>query len=322
MDLRQLRYFVSIVEAGSFTAASQQLRIAQPSLSQHVIALERELGVQLLQREPRGVRLTEPGSIFAEHALAVLRSVDRARESVSAQGARIQGRVAIGLPTTVAPVLAAPLLAAASRAIPDVTLHVVESHSGFLREWLDAERLDIALLFNVSDAEGLELTPIITEELYLISPRRVLGRKKQVALQDVVGLDLILAGQPHDLRRTLERAAFSIGGGRLLLKAEVDSLSTIKQMVALGLGHTVLPLSAVQQELASGTLKARRIVEPVLERNAAMAFVARRLKTRAQQVVAGLVLETVAGLIRTGAWIGQPRRATAGGAREHMRPGC
>jgi LysR family nitrogen assimilation transcriptional regulator len=118
MDLRQLRYFVSIVEAGSFTAASQQLRIAQPSLSQHVIGLEKELGVKLLERQPRGIRLTDSGTTFIKHALAVLRSVDRAQEAMTARNDRITGRVAIGLPTTIAPVLAVSMLLAAEKLLP------------------------------------------------------------------------------------------------------------------------------------------------------------------------------------------------------------
>ena len=80
MDIRQLRYFVNVVEAGSFTAASRILGIAQPSLSQHVIGLERELGVQLLERQARGVRLTASGATFLEHAITVLRDLDRRTE--------------------------------------------------------------------------------------------------------------------------------------------------------------------------------------------------------------------------------------------------
>src|ERR1700746_2510453 len=112
MNTRQLRNLISIVEAGTFTAAAQHLHIAQPALSQQVIGLEKELGVKLLERHARGVRLQEAGAAFVEHAFAVLQSVDRARESVAPMNDRISGKVAIGLPTTVAPVLAVPMLEA------------------------------------------------------------------------------------------------------------------------------------------------------------------------------------------------------------------
>lgn len=305
MDVRQLRYFVNVVEAGSFTAASHQLRIAQPSLSQHVIALEKELGIKLLEREARGVRLTTSGSTFLEHARTVLRDLERAREAVAATGTDIVGRVAIGLPTTVAPFFATPLMQAALASLPNVTLHLVESHSGFLREWLDMFRLDVALLFNVSDAEGLELTPLIAEDLHVISPGGAAKQSKQIALREIPKLDLIMASSSHDLRKTLDNSVLLASGQPLHVKAEVDSLFTIKQMVAAGLGHTVLPLATVRSEVAGGILAARRIVRPRIERQTAMACVSRRPKTRAQVAVAGLILQVSKRLIAEDSWTGR-----------------
>jgi LysR family nitrogen assimilation transcriptional regulator len=305
MDIRQLRYFVSVVEAGSFTAASQQLRIAQPSLSQHVIGLEKELGVKLLERRPRGVRLTDSGATFIEHALAVLRSVDRAQEAVAATNDRITGRVAIGLPTTVAPVLAVSMLLAAEKLLPGVSVHLVESHSGYLGEWLEADRLDIAVLFNVTNADGLEVAPLITEELQFISPGPAPKRPKPISLKEVGAFGLVMASPSHDLRRTLESVMFSTAGRRPLIKAEIDSFHTVKQMVITGYGHTVLPLSAVQRELAEGSLNARRIVHPSIERHAAIVSVSRRLKTPAQQAAARLLQDVARRLIAEGKWPGK-----------------
>jgi LysR family nitrogen assimilation transcriptional regulator len=296
---------VSIVEAGSFTAASQQLRIAQPSLSQHVIGLEKELGVKLLERQPRGVRLTDSGATFIEHALAVLRSIDRAQEAVTARNDRITGRVAIGLPTTIAPVLAASMLLAAEKLLPAVSVHLVESHSGYLREWLETDRLDLAVLFNVTDADGLQVAPLITEELQFISPGSAPKRPKPISLKEVGAFDLVMASPSHDLRRTLESAMFSTVGRRPSIKAEIDSFHTVKQMVITGYGHTVLPLSAVQHELAVGSLNARRIVHPSIERHAAMVSASRRLKTPAQQATARLLQDVARRLIAEGKWPGK-----------------
>jgi LysR family nitrogen assimilation transcriptional regulator len=134
MELRQLRYFVAIADAGSLTEAARRLGVAQPALSQHVLALEAELQTRLLDRGARGVRLTPAGLTLLEHALVVMRDVERTKEAVSAGGSELVGRVAIGLPTTVAIVLGAPLLKAAFAAYPRVHIHLVESHSGFLQE--------------------------------------------------------------------------------------------------------------------------------------------------------------------------------------------
>ena len=310
MDFRQLRYFVSVVDSGSFTAAAERLRIAQPSLSQHVIALEKELGVKLLERQSRGVRVTASGAVFLEHAQTVLADLNRARDAVTATGADVAGRVVVGMPTTIAPLLAVPLLEACLKSLPSVKVHLVESHSGFLREWLDALRLDVALLFNVTDAAGLELTPLVAEELYLISAASAAGKVRQVTLREVQKLDLIMAGRSHDLRNTLDSVAFATSGALPVVKAEVDSLSTVKQMVLAGIGHTILPRSAVHRELSDRSLVARRIVRPRIERYAAMATIARRPKTRAQQAVSNLILKLSGELIAGGDWMGRSTART------------
>lgn len=302
MDFRQLRYFIGVVEAGSFTAASHRLRIAQPALSHHVISLERELGAKLLEREARGVRTTAVGADFLEHARIVLRDLERAREAIAPTDNEVVGRVAVGLPTTVAPVLAKPLLEAALASLPGVTLHLVESHSGFLREWLDTSRLDLALLFNVADADGLDLRPLVVETLHLVSSPAKAAVKQTVSLAQLHEHDLLLASRSHDLRKTLEDAVFLATKRGLRVRAEIDSVSTIKQMVIDGLGNTVLPTATIQKEISEGLLIARRIVRPTITRHAAMASLSRRPKTRAQHMVANLIAETANRLIAQGIW--------------------
>ena len=152
MDIRQLRYFLGIAEAGSISAAAARLRVAQPALSQQMAKLEAELGARLMERGPRGVMLTGAGEALREHAHVVLRDLERAREAVQAEaGGPVQGNVTIGLPTTVAMVLTLSLLLAMRERHPGVALHLVESQSGHLVEWLRQGRLDVAVLF---DAQG------------------------------------------------------------------------------------------------------------------------------------------------------------------------
>jgi LysR family transcriptional regulator, nitrogen assimilation regulatory protein len=309
MDIRQLRYFVGVVEAGSFTAASRLLRVAQPALSQHVLSLEQELGTRLLHRQARGVHPTPSGASFIEHARIVLRDLERAREAAAETGGEISGRVAIGLPTTVAPILARPLLEVALASLPRVTLHLLESHSGFLREWLDSSRLDLALLFNIADAGGLDLQPLVVEALHLISAPQTRPVAQTVNLAELHKFDLFMASRSHDLRNTLEDAIFLATRRRLRVKAEIDSVSTIKQMVMSGLGHTVLPAATIQAELSEGLLRARRIVRPTVTRHAAIATLSRQPRTRAQQAVTRLIVETANRLIDRGIW--QAKRAPA-----------
>jgi LysR family nitrogen assimilation transcriptional regulator len=307
MDLRQLRYFTAIAHAGSLTAAARQLRIAQPALSQHVLALERELGTRLVERGARGVRLTDPGKTLLEHALIVLGDIERAREAVSNFDSAVAGRATIGLPTTVAIFLGLPLLRAIFAECPKVSIRLVESHSGFLHEWLEAGRLDLAILFNVTDAQGLELSPLIVDEIYLISPAEAARHGDEVRFVEIDQLDLFMSSQPHGLRRQVDDTSFLVWGRAARVKAEVDALSTIKRMVEAGLGHTLLPLAAVREELAAGTLSARRIVDPVIERHASLVSSSRRPQTRVQRAMLKIVRDVCGQIIADGVWPGLPK---------------
>ena len=305
MDIRQIRYFVAIADAGSFSAAARSLRIAQPALSQHVMALEKEFGTRLLDRSPRGASLTPAGEVFREHALVVLRDLELARDAVSSSGGAIVGRVAIGLPTTVTPVLAMPLVEEAFSLLPGVTLHLVESHTGFLRELMDSGRLDLALLFNIDAGNGLIVDPLIIEEMHLISTSTSQPASPEINFADLYALDMLMANQPHNLRQLLDSSGNLVMGRPPEIKAEIDSLPTLKRMVCAGLGHTILPLATVHEELESGELSVRKIVNPTIERRTGMVRLAHRPQTRAQQAIADMIRSLVAQIIEARKWAGR-----------------
>src|SRR5262245_1478076 len=138
MELRQLRYYVGVSEAGSLLKASTRLHIAQPALGAQITALEDEVGARLFERSSRGVTLTEAGKTFLEHAKVVLADVERARQAVRDTSAVPRGDVVIGFPTTVALAATVPVVRACRERLPQVRLKVIEAYSGFLREWLQS----------------------------------------------------------------------------------------------------------------------------------------------------------------------------------------
>ena len=250
MELRQLRYFVHIVELGSMSRAAAELDMVQSALSQQISRLESELSTRLLQRTPRGVLPTEAGMAFFREAKLTLRHAEQAARA--AQAARLSGSVSVGLAPTTAAVLGLPLMQAMRERYPDVRLHLVEGMSGHLAAQLKSRELDLAVLFDPRAGQGtpaagdrlMDRQPLFTEDLFLISPPQRRRRAQRIALADLGDEPLILPTHPHGLRLTLD-AAFERAGVRPRVVMEVDSLSLVMAAVAAGLGSSLQPYAAV-----------------------------------------------------------------------------
>lgn len=252
MDMRQLRYFVQIVESGSLAKASRQLFIAQPALSQQMGRLEEEVGRSLLVRSSRGVTPTENGEALYHHAKFMLRQLDQAVAVARQDNAAVHGRVALGLaPTTVAQ-LGLPLMRHLRQKHPGVVLNIVEGLSGHLEHMTRLGQLDLAILFSRTAASELDVSPLLEEELFVILPADsplVAAGVTAIELADVARLPLILPSPGHGLRRRIA-IEFERCGLPLDAVAEVDSLPLLMQCLADGLGVTIKPMAAT---LALGT---------------------------------------------------------------------
>ena len=244
MELRQLRYFVRVVELGSMSRAALDLNLVQSALSQQISRLEGELSARLLQRTRKGVTPTEAGMAFFGEAQLALRHAEQAGRA--ARQARLSGTVSVGLAPTTAAVLGLPLMHAMRERYPDVRLHMVESLSGHLTQMLNARQLDLAVLFETDAARRWSVTPLLEETLYLIRSRRGLAptTAATVSMAELGTLPLILPTGPHGLRSTLD-AAFARAGIRPVLAAEIDSLALLMDAVDAGLGATLQPWAAV-----------------------------------------------------------------------------
>jgi LysR family tcuABC transcriptional regulator len=256
MELRQLRYFVRVVELGSMSRAATDLGMVPSALSQQISRLEGELATRLLQRGAQGVSPTEAGLAFFQQAQLALRHAEQAARA--AQQARLTGSVSVGLAPTTASVLGLPLLEAMRERYPDVRLHMVESLSGHLSAMLNSRALDLAVLFDTDPARRWSVTPLMTERLYLIESRahatpdalrsRVAspGRDPvtRLSLTRLRRTPLILPTGPHGLRSTID-AAFARAKVRPQVVAEIDSLALLMEAVGRGLGATIQPWAAI-----------------------------------------------------------------------------
>lgn len=305
MDARKLRYFVTVAQLGSFSEGARRLHIAQPALSRHVKDIEESLGVTLLVRDARGVKLTADGEQLLVHALDVLHRLESLPRLVGTRSRNITGRVAIGLPTSASAVLSPPLLRAAFERYPSVRIHLIESLSGYLQEWIETGRIDLAILFDAQPGPGVRLEPILIEDLWLVGgPNAFPPGCSEVPLADLARYPFVLTSQAQSHRRLVEGSALS-QGLRLQILAEVDSLAVQKELVREGRIFTILAHSAIRADLAEGRLSAARIVSPTISRPVSMASASARNDSQACNAIATLMLEVARDLVRRRVWIGR-----------------
>ena len=309
MELKQLRYFVGVSEAGSLLKASSSLHIAQPALGQQISSLEEELGVRLFDRSTRGMALTPAGRIFLDHAKVVLTDADRAKDAVRHSASEPQGQVVIGLPTTVALAAAVPIVKACRERYPCIHLKVIEAYSGFLREWLQIGRLDLALLFGDEPDSDLLKRVLLEERLALVAAPSHSPLPKTIRLHQMTGMELVLPGKEHGLRKIIDEVCLQ-HGIHLKVGAEIDSLTIVKKAVANGIGSTILSESSVIDEVMLGHLRASTISDSAMKRRVVCATSITRPTTLAGAAVIGLAIELIHGMVESGSWpaqwIGEP----------------
>ena len=296
MDLKQLEYFVRVAELGSFTRAAMALHVAQPALSRQVRLLEVELRQNLLVRNGRGAVPTEAGKLLLDHGRGILHQVERAREELGRVRGALAGRVAIGLPPTLARVLAVPLTRAFRLQLPQASLSITEGLSVTMQEWLVNGRLDIAVLYNAQPAPELEIHPLYDEDLMLVEPRPP-GLSEDpppppVPLREVASMPLIIPSRPNAIRMHVEAEMANIGC-RPQVALEIDGVSAILDLVADGAGAALLSRNAVASSIRPSAYRMRQVNEPPLRTRLCLANSSQRPATLTQQTTLELIRHTL-----------------------------
>ncbi len=300
MDLKQLEYFVRVAELGSFTRAAGVLNIAQPALSRQVRLLEVELRQNLLLRNGRGVTVTEAGKLLLEHGRGILHQVERAREDLGRVRGALAGRVALGLPPSIAKMLTVPLTHAFRKRLPNAALSISEGLTISMLEGLQTGRLDIALLYNPPASPELDTRPLMDEELLLIGPRPAQGRASApaIALREVSALPLVIPSRPNAIRMVVETEMAAIGC-KPSISLEIDGVTAILDLVADGAGYAILPRYSVAMASRPEVYQLRPITKPRLLSRLALATAAGRTTTMTQQAMIELIQQVAAEVLRT-----------------------
>ncbi|EAR2005805.1 tricarballylate utilization LysR family transcriptional regulator TcuR [Salmonella enterica] len=264
MELRQLRYFVRIIETGSMGSAAQDLDIGVSALSQQMSRLENELAIRLLQRTSRGVTPTNAGLAFYSQAQLALRHADDA--ILAAREARLSGHVSVGMAPSTASILGIPFIHAMQENYADVRLHVVESLSGNLERMINTRQIDLAVVFQKDKILRWSARPILEEQLFLIGSHALLAAlpDNPITPEQLAGIPLIMPSQGHGLRGRLDTVCQE-HALNVEIVAEIDGLALLMRAVRDDLGATLQPGAAISH-LDNDALRVIGVHNPVLSR--------------------------------------------------------
>jgi LysR family transcriptional regulator, transcription activator of glutamate synthase operon len=271
MDLRQLTCFERVADLGSMSRAAEALHLVQPAVSQQIALLEREVGLRLFHRGPRGVRLTEAGELLLPYARRVLGEVERAGQVLGGLRELRGGRVAVGLTPSAVVSILPELLEGYRRQHPLVQIQVVEDMTDRLVEYLHDGRLDLALVSLPVEDEALAIRALFDERLAaVVGPDHRLAGTPAIDLAELADEPWILPYRRHGVRALVE-AACAEAGFELRVAVELSGLGPIKQLVQRGLGLSVLPPAVVANEVRLGQLHAVAIRRPEIVRTVGLA---------------------------------------------------
>lgn len=271
--LRQLQFLVALGETGSFSRAAEACHVTQPTLSAGIKELEALLGVKLAERESRGARLTHAGLLATQRASALINDAHALVQAVQSAGALLTGPFHLGAIPTIAPFVLPKLVRALSDDYPDLKLYLHEDKTNRLIDQLRTRKLDAALIALPWDAPGIESVPLLDDEFLFAAPAtHPLASKNGIAPEDLAEEDILLLEDGHCLRdHALSICQLKTGDNAGQVAA--TSLGTLVNMVAGGLGVSLLPRLATDNGLAVGNdIAVRPFTQPIIGRQIGIAW--------------------------------------------------
>ena len=272
ISLKQLRYFDSVARLKHFGRAAEQCAVTQPALSMQIQELEKELGVQLIERSRSGVLLTEAGREIARRATRVLGEARDIVDFARRQGKLLSGPLHLGVIPSIAPYVLPALLPLVREKFPDLDLHLRETQTQTLVEELLEGSLDLLLLALPVDDPEIETQKLFNDRFLLAMPKSRRLSNKVRATPDLLEHDrLLLLEEGHCLRDQ----ALSFCNLRRVDNSDTfgaSNLSTIVQMVANGLGMTLLPELSIKLECRHDDIRLMRFTDPQPRRVVGLAW--------------------------------------------------
>ena len=277
MTLTELRYIVAVARERHFGHAAEACFVSQPTLSVAVKKLEEELGVTLFERGPGEVTVTPAGQRIVEQAQRVLEEASRIKELAAAGRDPIAGPLRLGAIYTIGPYLLPKLIPILRRNAPAMQLHIQENFTHRLAESLKSGEVDVILIALPFQEPGVETQPVYDEPFMVAVPKgHPWEGRKRITSEELTKESLLLLGEGHCFRDQVLEFCHTLRSrdrNSLARTVEGGSLETIRQMVAGGVGVTVLPSTSVNTNSGPGDLiRILPFARPVPSRRVGLAW--------------------------------------------------
>ncbi|MFF3872204.1 LysR substrate-binding domain-containing protein [Streptomyces sp. NPDC001978] len=302
VDIKQLKALVTVAEVGSVTRAAELLHLVQPAVTRQIRTLENELGTALFERSRQGMQPTEAGATLVERARRALNELERARAEIQPAPGVITGIVTVGLLDSTCDLLAEPLVSTIARAHPGIELRLLTAYSGHLQQWLDANDLDLALLYNLTSTPSLNAEPLVRERLWAVGPPSAgLRPDEPVPFREVAAQPMVMPAVGHGLRTVIDAAA-ARAGADLKVAVQTNSMHVQKQLVRAGHGWTILPGVGIAEDVAQASLSAAPLSEPEAWRSIVLGTSRTVRTTPTASMVAKELTRQIRLAVREGRW--------------------
>jgi DNA-binding transcriptional LysR family regulator len=257
MDLRRLEVFAKVAELGSFSRAAEALGLTQPTVSEHVRALEAELGVPLLDRLGRGTTPTRAGSLLLGYARRMLALSREARQALDQFQGRLSGELVVGGSTIPGEYLLPALIGRFKTLFPDISVCLLIGSSRQVTEWIEDGRAEVGVVGARPSPKSLVARELQADELVLVvPPAHAWAGKTEVMLAELKAEPLLVRERGSGSREALERALAEVNAALsgFRIAGEIGSTQAIKQAVRAGVGLALVSKRAVEDECRANLL--------------------------------------------------------------------
>lgn len=291
MDLRQLEYFMTVCEELHFTKAAEKLHISQPSLSQQIKNLEFKLGVPLFDRIGRSTAITEAGKILLAHSKRVFYEIEQAEAALNDLNGLRRGSLTVGSLLTCVTYLLPHTILEFKRLYPNIELSILGKRTNDIKKELLENELDLGIAFLPIEHEELESIPLLTEELALAVPvNHPLANRQEVELKEIANVSTVMLPQDFYLRNLID-TYFEIIDLKIKPTLEMSTLESLVQMIAEGVGVTILPAPYLDV-IDNRHIKSVKLINPTPKREIGFVYRKNKFMCTATRKFMNQVIET------------------------------